>query len=223
MLIMKTVINTTTTHVPALRFNWLTGFYDRLIAATMPERAFKMALVQQAGIRPGDQVLDFGTGTATLSILLAEQHPDADVKGVDVDEKVLSIARRKVEESSAAVRLVRYDGNKLPFESRTFDRAVSSLVFHHLTRSQRQQALRELNRVLVPGGEVHIADWGKPANGLQRLLFYLVQLLDGFETTADSVRGILPEMLYEAGFDNVEETGKYQTVFGTLRMWRAVK
>jgi ubiquinone/menaquinone biosynthesis C-methylase UbiE len=210
-------------HVPALRFDWLTGFYDRLIAATMPEKAFKTALVRQAGVRPGDQVLDFGTGTATLSILLAEQHPDADVTGVDVDEKVLTIARRKVAESRATVRLVRYNGNKLPFESRSFDRAVSSLVFHHLTRSQRQQALRELNRVLTPGGEIHIADWGKPASGLQRRLFYLVQLLDGFETTADSVRGILPELLYEAGFDNVEETGKYKTVFGTLRMWRAVK
>jgi ubiquinone/menaquinone biosynthesis C-methylase UbiE len=216
-------ISTTTDHVPALRFDWLTGFYDRLIAATMPEKAFKMALVRQAGIRPGDRVLDFGTGTATLSILLAEQHPDADVTGVDVDEKVLTIARRKVAESRAAVRLVRYSGEKLPFESRSFDRAVSSLVFHHLTRTQRQRALRELNRVLAPGGEIHIADWGKPASGLQRRLFYLVQLLDGFETTADSVRGILPELLYEAGFDNVEETGKYKTVFGTLRMWRAVK
>jgi ubiquinone/menaquinone biosynthesis C-methylase UbiE len=216
-------ISTTTTHVPALRFNWLTGFYDRLIAATMPEKAFKTALVRQAGIHSGDRVLDFGTGTATLSILLAEQYPDADVKGVDVDEKVLTIARRKVAESRAAVRLVRYNGNKLPFESRSFERVVSSLVLHHLTRSQRQQALRELNRVLVQDGEIHIADWGKPASSLQRLLFYLVQLLDGFETTADSVRGILPELLYEAGFDDVEETGKYKTVFGTLRMWRAVK
>jgi len=216
-------ISTTTNHVPALRFDWLTGFYDRLIAATMPEKAFKAALVRQTGVRSGDRVLDFGTGTATLSILLAEQHPDADVTGVDVDEKVLTIARKKVAESRAVVRLVRYDGNKLPFESRSFDRVVSSLVFHHLTSSQRQQALRELNLVLTPGGEIHIADWGKPASGLQRLLFYLVQLLDGFETTADSVRGILPELLYEAGFDNVEETGKYKTVFGTLRMWRAVK
>ncbi len=220
---MKPVSTTTSDHVPALRFNWLTGFYDRLIAATMPEKAFKMALVQQAGIRPGDRVLDFGTGTATLSILLSEQCPGADVTGVDVDEKVLTIARRKVAESRAAVRLVRYDGNKLPFERGSFERAVSSLVFHHLTRSQRQQALRELNRVLVPGGEVHIADWGKPANGLQRLLFYLVQLLDGFETTADSVRGVLPELLYEADFDNVEETGSFKTVFGTLRMWRCTK
>lgn len=218
---MKTV--STTTHVPALRFDWLTGFYDRLIAATMPEKAFKTALVRQAGVRPGDRVLDFGTGTATLSMLIAEQHPDADVTGVDVDEKVLTIARRKLAESRATVRLVRYDGKNLPFESRSFDRAVSSLVFHHLTRTQRQRALRELNRVLVPGGEIHIADWGKPASGLQRRLFYLVQLLDGFETTADSVRGILPELLYEAGFDNVEETGKYKTVFGTLRMWRCTK
>jgi len=50
-----------------------------------------------------------------------------------------------------------------------------------------------------------------------------VQLLDGFETTADSVRGNLPELLYEAGFDNVEETGCFKTVFGTLRLWRCTK
>ncbi|MEZ4963355.1 MAG: class I SAM-dependent methyltransferase [Saprospiraceae bacterium] len=210
-------------YVPALRFGWLTGLYDKLIAATMPEKAFKAALVRQAGIRPGDRVLDFGTGTATLSILVKETHPGSLVTGVDVDEKVLGIARRKVLESGIDVRLVRYDGETLPFGRGSFERAVSSLVLHHLTRSQRQQALRELNRVLAPGGEIHIADWGKPANSLQRLLFYLVQLLDGFETTADSVRGNLPELLYEAGFDNVEETGCFKTVFGTLRLWRCTK
>lgn len=210
-------------HIPALRFGWLTGLYDKLIAATMPEKAFKAALVRQAGIRPGDRVLDFGTGTATLSILVKETHPGSLVTGVDVDEKVLGIARRKVLESGINFQLVRYDGKRLPFERGSFERVVSSLVFHHLTRSQRLQALGELNRVLASDGEIHIADWGKPANGLQRLLFYLVQLLDGFKTTNDSVLGNLPQLLYEAGFDNVEETGKYKTVFGTLRMWRATK
>lgn len=210
-------------YLPALRFGWLTGLYDKLIAATMPEKAFKAALVRQAGIRPGDRVLDFGAGTATLSILVKETHPGSLVTGVDVDEKVLGIARRKVLESGIDFQLVRYDGKTLPFGRGSFERVVSSLVFHHLTRSQRQLALSELNRVIVPGGEFHIADWGKPANSLQRLLFYLVQLLDGFETTADSVRGNLPELLYEAGFDNVEETGCFKTVFGTLRLWRCTK
>lgn len=210
-------------HISALRFGWLTGWYDSLIAATMPEKAFKTALVGEANIRPGDRVLDFGTGTATLTILVKEVHPAASVTGVDVDEKVLGIARRKILDSGRDVRLVRYDGNTLPFERGSFERVVSSLVFHHLTRSQRQRALAELNRVLVLGGEVHIADWGKPANGFQRLFFHLVQLLDGFKTTNDSVLGNFPQLMYDAGFDNVEETGCFKTVFGTLRLWRCTK
>jgi len=57
--------------------------------------------------------------------------------------------------------------------------------------------------VLKPGGELHVADWRKAQTMMQRLLFLSVQLLDGFETTADNVRGLLPEIIAEAGFLDV--------------------
>ena len=76
--------------------------------------------------------------------------------------------------------------------------------------------------MLKPGGELHIADWGKPSNALMRALFFTVQLLDGFETTRDSVTGALPELLRAAGNDRVEETAKFDTPLGTIRLFRAV-
>lgn len=54
---------------------------------------------------------------------------------------------------------------------------LSSLFFHHLDRDNKLSTLREIRRVLKPGAEVHIADWGKAANILMRTLFYGVQLL----------------------------------------------
>ena len=54
-----------------------------------------------------------------------------------------------------------------------------------------------------------------------RLAFLAVQILDGFETTSDSVRGLLPPLMREAGFEEVAETHRERTVFGTLSLYRA--
>jgi len=97
------------------------------------------------------------------------------------------------------------------------------LLFHHLIRNDKGRTMREAWRVLRPGGELHIADWGKPQNGVMRAAFLLVQLLDGFETTRDNVNGLLPEFFLEAGFENVRQTGSYLTVFGTLCLYGARK
>jgi len=56
-----------------------------------------------------------------------------------------------------------------------------------------------------------------------RVAFFSVQVLDGFATTADSVRGLLPAYMEEAGFQHVAETHRERTVFGTLALYRAVK
>ena len=54
-----------------------------------------------------------------------------------------------------------------------------------------------------------------------RAVFFMVQLLDGFETTQDSVIGVLPELLRAAGYDRVEDTAKFDTPLGTMRLLRA--
>jgi ubiquinone/menaquinone biosynthesis C-methylase UbiE len=83
---------------------------------------------------------------------------------------------------------------ELPYPDASFDRVISSLLFHHLTRENKERTLREVFRVLRPGEELHVADWGKAQNWPMRVAFLLVQMLDGFETTADNVNGLLPEL-----------------------------
>ena len=212
-------------YIPALRFDWLTGLFDPVLSLTMPEKKFKQALIDQAGLECELPltVLDYGCGTATLSLLLKQRYAHADVYGVDVDAKVLAIAGQKVTRQGLDIRLSQYNGSDLPYPNHAFDRVLSSLVFHHLTRAQKMKALKEIYRVLKPQGQLHIADWGKAKNGLMRSAFYTIQLLDGFATTTDNVKGLLPAYIEDAGFEEVRETGQYSTVFGTLSLYRAHK
>jgi ubiquinone/menaquinone biosynthesis C-methylase UbiE len=209
-------------YIPALRFNWLTKLYNPLMAFTMPEVKFKKALIEQADIEPNHRVLDFGVGTATLSLMIKETKPSSEVNGVDVDEKILSIAEKKIKKAKAKIFITKYDGVKLPYADRCFDRVLTSLVFHHLTAEQKHNSLVEIKRVLKPHGELHIADWGKASSVVMRSLFFFVQLLDGFKTTNDNVRGLMPSYIENAGFKKVEIKRNYPTIFGTLTLYKAI-
>ncbi|HSH67266.1 MAG TPA: methyltransferase type 11, partial [Bacteroidia bacterium] len=87
---------------------------------------------------------------------------------------------------------------------------------------QKHNSLLEIKRVLKPDGELHIADWGKASSILMRSLFLFVQLLDGFKTTNDNVKGLLPSYIENAGFKKVEIKKNYATIFGTLTLYKAI-
>lgn len=210
-------------YVPALRFHALTAWYDAVVGATARERTFKAALIGQAELAPGMRVLDVGCGTGTLALRLKQHCPEASLVGTDCDIAMLSRARHKAIAALAAVQFDCAYSYALPYRSNSFDRVISSLFFHHLTWSDKQRTSREIFRVLRPGGELHVADWGRPGNVLMRGLFLSVQILDGFAPTRDHVAGRLPELFEESGFVQVVESGRFATVYGSLALFRAVK
>lgn len=210
-------------YIPALKYDWLTKAYDPVLQFTMPERKFKNALIDGMRIQTDYQILDFGCGSLTLSIMAAQIYPQAQVYGVDIDDKILSIADSKMKSAGVSVKIQHYDGGRLPYPDNYFDRVMSSLVFHHLTLRQKYKALDEIYRILKPSGEVHIADFGQPSSALQRLGFYSIQLLDGFETTNDSLKNKLPKAMRETDFSEVEEKGIFKTLVGTVRITKGVK
>jgi len=210
-------------YIPALNYDWLTPLYDPLVRWTLRESTFKRHLVKQAGIERGYQVLDLGCGTGMLTLLIKSHYPKAEVFGLDADPKVLAVARAKAAKAGLIVRLDHGMAFELPYPDASFDRVISSLLFHHLTRENKERTLKEIFRVLRQGGELHVADWGKARNWPMRVAFLLVQMLDGFETTADNVNGLLPEMFRSAGFEEVQETIRYMTIVGTLSLYVARK
>ena len=210
-------------YVPALGFRWLTGFYDPVLRFTTRERRFKRALLMQAGLQPHQHVLDLACGTGTLAIMAKLAEPTLAMTGIDGDGAVLSRATRKAAKAGVAIAFQQGLATRLPFADASFDCVLSSLFFHHLEPAQKRLALAEVFRVLRPGGELHIADWGKASNALMRILFYSVQWLDGFSPTADHVAGRLPDYVREAGFNPVRAGTSFNTMYGSLALLYAVR
>jgi len=203
-------------YVPALRFRLLTPLYDRVTGVGLLGRPVREALVEGAGIRPGHRVLDFGCGTGTLTLMAKARHPGATVVGVDVDRDVLALARDKSARAGLDVRWDLYDGARLPYPDGGFDRVLTSLVIHHI--ADKPPALRELHRVLRPGGALHILDVGPPRSAYARAVSSVHVML---EHSSDNVRGLLPPMLAGAGFADVAEASHHGTAFGTVCILRA--
>jgi ubiquinone/menaquinone biosynthesis C-methylase UbiE len=208
---------------PALSYDLLTPLYDLVIRLTMPESKFKRRLVEQAQIQKGHRVLDLGCGTATLTILTKKIHLDADLVGLDGDQRILTIAREKASRAGLEITFDQGMSFDMPYPDASFNRVLSSLMFHHLTREDKRRTLKEVFRVLQGDGELHVADWGKPQNILMRMASLPLRTFDSFETTSDNVKGLLPDLFREAGFRKVDEQVRYMTLFGTLSLYKACK
>ena len=174
------------------------------------------ALIAQAKVQPHHQVLDIGCGTGTLSVALKERHTQADVCGLDPDPKALARARRKAQRAGVTVRFDQGFADALPYADATVDRVVSSLMFHHLPREVKEGTLREVRRVLKPGGELHLLDFtGAHGHG------HLARLIHPPQGLKDNAEDRVVVLMREAGLGDPQIVGRRKTLFGPLAFYRA--
>ena len=110
-----------------------------------------------------------------------------------------------------------------PLEDGSAAAVICSLLLHHLAPDVKRAALHEAYRVLRPGGQLHIADWRRPADPLAAAGFALLRLFDGREGTRDHRAGRLPAIVTEAGFEKIEIASRLRTMFGTLELMSAAR
>ncbi len=207
--------------LPALRFKALTPLFDRVVHSTMRESTFKPLLLDQAELAPGVRVMDLGCGTGTLALLAKEREPGCEVVGVDGDPAILELAAGKAEQAGVDIAFDEALSTDLPYPDASFDRVLSTLFFHHLMPPDKERTLAEIRRVLRPGGQLHVADFTRPADPLQRLASAQVRVFDGIERTRQNFTGRLPDLFAAAGLREVTEHRRLRTGMGTLALLSA--
>ncbi|HET7229238.1 MAG TPA: methyltransferase domain-containing protein [Longimicrobium sp.] len=206
-----------TEYVPAAGRHWLLPFYDLLTRLMGADRSRKV-LVDQAACRPGDRVLDVGCGTGSLLIQLKQHQPAAEVTGLDPDPGALAIARRKAERAGVAMQLDQGFAGELPYADGTFHRVLSSLMYHHLRGPQKEQMLREVRRVLKPGGSFHMLDFAGP--GGERRGF-IASHLHSHRALRDNDQERVLAALHAAGFSDARATARLPSLAGSLLIYHA--
>ena len=195
--------------IPAARFAVLNSVYDSICSLLgLGENYRKKTLEYLKFQNKKARVLDAGCGTGTLGIELKKKYPSIELHGADADEGILKLAKRKSAKAGVEINFQKAYIQKLPFPKNHFDFVYSSLVFHHLPKKAKQEAMGELYRVLKKDGILFISDFGKPKGMLASILPFLAVI---FEEGYDNYNGNLACMLKAANFNFVEEVGDYNS------------
>ncbi|MDR7452443.1 MAG: ubiquinone/menaquinone biosynthesis methyltransferase [Armatimonadota bacterium] len=196
--------------------------------------AWKRRAVAAAGLRRGERVLDAGAGTGDLARLAVAQ--GAQVTAVDVSLEMMAVARMKLG-AEAGLRCVGGDIADLPFRGGSFDAVLTAFTLRHPTRLD--EALRELMRVLIPGGRLVILEFARPLRpwtaAAYRVYAALIPAIGGWLTgdadaytyLVESIRRfpappVLAGMLRAVGLRDVAYqylTGGIVAIYTAIRPW----
>ncbi len=210
---------------PALGKSDLTGDYDRVIAVMTRERKWRARLLASLGPKNGETIIDLGSGTGSLAILIQQSAYGVRMIAVDPDPEVRRIAEQKAASAGADITFVTALGGDR-VDSLPYGRAhkvVTSLVLHQCPMSAKQELLANAFALLAPGGTLFVADYGVQKSLLMQLLFNQVRSLDGYENTRANKDGLIPTLVRRAGIGDVTEHWTVQTPTGSITLWTGLK
>jgi demethylmenaquinone methyltransferase/2-methoxy-6-polyprenyl-1,4-benzoquinol methylase len=183
-------------------------------------RLWKRFTIESSGVLPGNRVLDIAGGSGDLSRLFAKKVGKlGQVVLTDINASMLAVGRDRMLDEGLAVPAAQCDAEKLPFPDNYFD--CVSVAFGLRNMTHKDRALKEMYRVLKPGGRLLVLEFSHVWKPLQpaydtysfKLLPVMGKLLandaESYRYLAESIRmhpdqETLKQMLLEAGFDKVD-------------------
>jgi ubiquinone/menaquinone biosynthesis C-methylase UbiE len=209
--------STSRSYVPAAGKHWRLPFYD-LLAKLLGADASRALLTEQAACRAGDRVLEIGCGTGSLLLAVRKAQPGAEIIGLDPDPAALAIARRKAGRAGGDIQLDEGFADALPYPDASFDRVLSSFMYHHLPRQVKVDTLREVRRVLKPGGRFHMADF---APGRSHRRGFLGHLIHADRHLKDNAQDRVLAALRDAGLVDAQVLAVRPSRIGSTAYYQA--
>jgi ubiquinone/menaquinone biosynthesis C-methylase UbiE len=198
--------------LPAAGLDFLLPLYDPMVKLLGADRARKK-LFDQASVQPQHRVLDVGCGTGTFAVAIKGWLPSAEVVGLDPDPRALARSRRKATRAGASIQFDQGFANALPYSDGAFDRVFSSLMFHHLPQDAKVATMREVRRVLRPGGSLHLLDFEQEG---ARSHNPLARWLHSGERLRGNTREEILRCMREAGLSDPRVVDSDQPIFGKI-------
>lgn len=197
--------------IPAMNYEFLTPFYDNILNLIGFGYRQRVKIVKLLNLKNGDKVLDVGCGTGSLLIVAKKLNPEIIATGIDIDEKILKIAKNKMQKENLKINFTKTSADKLPFGDSSFDVVVSTLVFHHLSLDVKKRTLEEVKRILKKNGRFLLVDFGKTDNIWINIFYRMVNFLriEEAATLKDNVNGKLSVLLKQNGFKIKEVALQY--------------
>jgi ubiquinone/menaquinone biosynthesis C-methylase UbiE len=205
-------------YIPAFGKDALLPFYDLLTRALGMGKVYD-TLVAQADLGDGLRVLEIGCGTGNVTTRVKRAAPGADVVGIDPDPLALARSQRKAQGLSG-IRFERAYAQQLPFGDGEFDRALSSMMLHHLDEDVKAGALAEVYRVLRPGGQFHIVDIGGHATVHHGLA---ARWTKDNPHAAGNLGDAIPRLLRSTGFECTQVGTRRNRFIGQLTFYRGIR
>jgi ubiquinone/menaquinone biosynthesis C-methylase UbiE len=190
-------------------------YYDFAVNITMlgQARRLRKMTVNNALIKPGDNVLDVGCGTGEVTLLAKTRAKDGKVYGIDPAPEMIAVARGKAARKNLEVEFRLGVIEALPFPDASIDVVTSSLMMHHLPEELKVRGLAEIYRVLEPGGRLLIADFMRPTGSFLNHLFIAFTRHQGLKSGIED----LQKLLIDAGFNQAMKLEEQILIIGFVR------
>lgn len=183
-------------YLPAAGRDAFLPFYDLLTLLTGGAKLHKK-LIAQAGLAPGQRVLEIGCGTGNLALRAKRTEPKIELVGSDPDPLALARAQRKAR-GYPGITFDRCYAQRLPYPDESFDRVLSALMLHHLDQDTKTATATEVARVLRPGGTLHVVDFDGDLHGMHGAL---AKRMSKMGHIADNKDDGLPRLFRAAGLE----------------------
>lgn len=149
------------------RYGWDRAAYHYELSWKEQLKPAQDKLLKMAALKPGESILETACGTGLVTFRIAEAvRPSGEVIATDLSEEMINLAKKesdkKRELENVNVTYIRMDAEKLEFEDNRFDTTICALGLMYIP--DPVQSLKEMYRVLKPGGRALIAIWGERKN-----------------------------------------------------------
>ena len=190
-------------------------YYDLAVNITTlgQARRLRRMTVDQALIKPGDNVLDVGCGTGEVTLRAKTRAKDGQVFGIDPAPEMITVARNKAARKGLEIDFRVGVIESLPFTDASIDVVTSSLMMHHLPEELKVRGLAEINRVLKPGGRLLIADFMRPTGSFLNHLFIAFTRYQGLESGIED----LQKLFKNTGFSQITYLEEQVLIIGFVR------